>query len=41
MSEKDESKLTGLFGSPVGDRENPMTAGPRGPVLMQDVYLME
>ena len=31
-------KLTGLFGAPVGDRENSMTAGPRGPLLMQDIY---
>ncbi|QLK86240.1 catalase [Staphylococcus sp. 17KM0847] len=41
MSQKDASKLTGLFGHPVGDRENSMTAGPRGPLLMQDWYFLE
>lgn len=35
------SKLTGLFGAPVSDRENSMTAGPRGPLLMQDIYFLE
>ncbi len=29
-------KLTTAFGGPVGDDQNSMTAGPRGPVLMQD-----
>ena len=29
--------LTSLFGA-VSDRENSMTAGPRGPLLMQDWY---
>lgn len=41
MSNNNESKLTGLFGHPVGDRENSMTAGPRGPLLMQDWYFLE
>ena len=27
------NKLTGLFGTPVSDRENSMTAGPRGPLV--------
>ncbi|GGI01315.1 MULTISPECIES: catalase [Mammaliicoccus] len=39
MSNK--SKLTGLFGAPVSDRENTMTAGKRGPISMQDVYFLE
>ncbi|MEJ7443247.1 catalase, partial [Staphylococcus warneri] len=34
-------KLTSLFGAPVSDRENSMTAGPRGPLLMQDWYFLE
>lgn len=34
-------KLTGVFGHPVSDRENSMTAGPRGPLLMQDIYFLE
>ncbi|WP_210139473.1 catalase [Staphylococcus sp. GDY8P120P] len=36
-----KQKLTGLFGAPVTDRENSMTAGPRGPLLMQDIYFLE
>ena len=35
------SKLTGLFGAPVSDRENTMTAGRRGPISMQDIYFLE
>ena len=38
---KDDKRLTGLFGHPVSDRENSMTAGPRGPLLMQDAYFLE
>src|SRR5699024_2304100 len=38
---KIKQKLTGLFGAPVTDRENSMTAGPRGPLLMQDIYFLE
>lgn len=38
---KQDGRLTGLFGAPVSDRENSMTAGPRGPLLMQDVYYLE
>ena len=34
-------KLTSLFGAPVSDIENSMTAGPRGPLLMQDWYFLE
>ena len=30
---KQDGKLTGLFGAPVSDRENSMTAGQRGPLL--------
>ena len=33
--------LTTAFGSPVGDDQNSLTAGQRGPVLMQDVHLLE
>lgn len=38
---KDGKKLTTAFGIPVGDDQNSLTAGPRGPVLMQDVHLLE
>ncbi|MDR2161660.1 MAG: catalase [Desulfovibrio sp.] len=34
-------KLTGAFGRPVDDDQNSLTAGARGPVLMQDVHLLE
>ena len=38
----DESKrLTTNFGSPVPDDQNTMTAGQRGPALLQDVHLIE
>ncbi|MEO5586823.1 MAG: catalase [Novosphingobium sp.] len=33
--------LTTAFGAPVVDNQNSMTAGPRGPLLMQDVWLHE
>ncbi|EPR32334.1 Catalase domain protein [Alkalidesulfovibrio alkalitolerans DSM 16529] len=33
--------LTTAFGIPVGDDQNSMTAGNRGPVLMQDAHLLE
>jgi catalase len=38
---KDPKKLTMASGMPVADDQNTMTAGPRGPALMQDVHLME
>jgi catalase len=42
MSNKDQKKkLTTAFGIPVGDDQNSLTAGERGPVLMQDVHLLE
>lgn len=34
-------KLSNEVGAPVADNENSITAGPRGPVVMQDVLLME
>ena len=37
----DSKKLTTTFGIPVGDDQNSMTAGSRGPVLMQDAHLLE
>ena len=36
-----EKKLTTSFGAPVGDNQNSMTAGSRGPTLIQDVHLLE
>lgn len=37
----DEKKLTTSGGSPVADNQNSQTAGHRGPVVMQDVHLLE
>jgi catalase len=46
MSEKKEDKtakkkLTRVTGAPVVDNQNAMTAGPRGPMLLQDVWFLE
>lgn len=38
---KRHSKLTTAAGAPVVDNQNAMTAGARGPVLLQDVWLLE
>ncbi len=39
---KDEKpKLTRQTGAPVGDNQNVQTAGPRGPLLMQDAWFLE
>ncbi|OGS56499.1 MAG: catalase [Elusimicrobia bacterium RIFOXYB2_FULL_62_6] len=37
----DEKKLTTNAGAPVADNQNTMTAGKRGPALLQDVWLLE
>ncbi len=36
-----KKKLTTAFGIPVADDQNSLTAGKRGPVLVQDVHLLE
>ena len=36
-----EKKLTTRSGAPVVDNQNIMTAGPRGPQLLQDVWFLE
>ncbi len=38
---KDPKKLTRTTGAPVPDNQNVQTAGPRGPLLMQDVWFLE
>ncbi len=38
---KKEKNLTTAFGIPVSDDQNSLTAGERGPVLMQDAHLLE
>lgn len=36
-----DTKLTTAAGAPVVDNQNTLTAGPRGPALLQDVWLLE
>lgn len=38
---KKEMRLTNEVGAPVAENENSLTFGPRGPVAMQDVWLLE
>ena len=40
-SPDNKKHLTTADGAPISDNQNAMTAGPRGPVLMQDVQLQE
>ncbi|MGI2298050.1 catalase KatA [Paenibacillus sp. GXUN7292] len=37
----DKKHLTTSWGAPVGDNQNSITAGSRGPTLIQDVHLLE
>jgi len=37
----DKKKLTTVTGAPVADNQNVLTAGPRGPMLLQDVWFLE
>ncbi len=41
MEDKTKNKLTTAAGAPVVDNQNAMTAGPRGPMLLQDVWFLE
>ena len=36
-----KKKLTSSSGAPVVDNQNAMTAGPRGPMLLQDIWYLE
>jgi len=38
---EDKKKYTTTFGIPVGEDQNSLTAGERGPVLIQDMHLLE
>jgi catalase len=38
---KKNGKLTTVAGAPVAENQNVMTAGPRGPMLLQDVWYLE
>ena len=35
------TRLTTTAGAPVSDNQNSLTAGPRGPVLLEDYQLLE
>ncbi|MEG2014457.1 MAG: catalase, partial [Clostridia bacterium] len=37
----DKKKLTSVGGAVVGDNTNSLTAGERGPMMLQDVWFME
>lgn len=39
--DSNKNKLTTSWGAPVGDNQNSVTAGSRGPTLIQDVHLLE
>jgi catalase len=39
--EEDRKKYTAAFGIPVGEDQDSLTAGERGPVLIQGVHLFE
>src|ERR1700709_2538086 len=39
--EENTKPLTTAAGAPVTDNQNSMSAGPRGPILLQDLWLIE
>lgn len=41
MAKENKKKLTSTSGAPIVDNQNVMTAGPRGPMLLQDVWFLE
>src|SRR5690606_16853260 len=41
MSTSNPPQLTTASGIPVADNQNALTAGPRGPVLLPDFWLLE
>src|SRR6185369_9229876 len=41
MTDQTSKTLTTAAGLPVSDNQNSLTAGPRGPVLLQDFHLLE
>ncbi|GAB3247131.1 catalase [Arthrobacter pigmenti] len=41
MPENNQKPLTTASGAPVADNQNSMTAGSRGPLLMQDLWFLE
>lgn len=43
MTDRSQSApmMTNAAGAPIGDNQNSLTAGPRGPLLLQDVWFLE
>lgn len=41
MDDKNKKKLTTAAGAPVANNQDVMTAGPRGPMLLQDIWFLE
>ena len=41
MTQTDRPTMTTASGAPVADNQNSLSAGPRGPLLMQDFHLIE
>src|SRR5690606_6407724 len=41
LTENNQKPLTTAAGAPVADNQNSLTAGPRGPMLLQDVWFLE
>ena len=37
----ENKKLTAANGRPIADNQNSQTAGPRGPIMLQDPWLIE
>jgi catalase len=38
---RDKLRLTTTAGAPIADNQNAITAGPHGPLLLQDYQLLE
>ncbi|HAR38360.1 MAG: catalase [Bacteroidetes bacterium GWD2_45_23] len=38
---KNQKRMTTVAGAPVGNNQDAMTAGPRGPMMLQDVWFLE
>ena len=41
MTTTKKSQLTSISGAPVANNQDSLTAGPRGPMLLQDVWFLE
>ena len=41
MTTNKKPQLTSISGAPVANNQDSLTAGPRGPMLLQDVWFLE